>query len=439
MRLQFLSSNLRSKAVRRRVGSNGVREINPNTSVINSNDDGGILSSIYNFFSGLTGWISNAVSSFIRNINFTKIWNWVVSGFSTLWSFNWQATDEAIDNSLAQQWQAVSERAAGVAGRSFGYLLCGAVPGASMVVVNEALAASVLQRVGEEAVADLVGEMGALLSQTATVALNHTLFFAYKNVRKLIKRANKNPSIREALSNFIDPNIIDSWGEEKGKEWSFSSSFNSFKETLPEPWRDRLEEFVDEFSDACIEAGYVVAGGIDEFYGLNNLGDYDFNPLGQERTVYFYPDRDVKSESFLIRGKEEIVKSQIIEVLNNQRLLDNREIAINFPTEEFVTVPITENNGIEVTFEFYKYEKPPYWTKERRKNNGRQRITLTNVKRTALTFANVKNSWAQNFTYGKVQTVVNWSNGRKSRVYAKTKEEGIDILPPINRGIPSSR
>jgi hypothetical protein len=371
-----------------------------------------------NQLKGFGGWIVEKISGVLRKINFTKIWDWIVSGFNALWTFNWQQTDAAIDRSIEADWQNVSVSLAGITGRAFGHLVCGFLPAASMAVINEPLAVYLLQKVGEEALQDMSNELNAFLTEVGRATLRTAARKAFKNIRRLIKKANRLPSFRNKISSFINPGIIDRWGEEEGKEWSFQSFFQEQVEKLPEPWQERVEEFVDEFSDACIESGYVIAGGLDEYFGLNAATQDFFSPFGQERTIEFYPDRDVKSEKFVLKGKEALVKSQVVDIVNQRQLLDNREISINLPTEEWGRIPITESVDVEIEFEFFKFEEPPYWTKERRKDNGRQRIKIPNIKKSSIKFNKLQQAFRVfPFNSGTVRTIITWESGKTTKFW----------------------
>ncbi|MGB3535426.1 MAG: hypothetical protein WBA13_18150 [Microcoleaceae cyanobacterium] len=421
--ISLVKSRLRSTRVRKQIGQNGVRKIG--TSYTPTTTKQGLIGRIWNQLKGLGGWIVEKISGVLRKINFTKIWDWIVSGFNTIWAFNWQQTDAEIDKKIAAEWHAVTVKMAGVTGRAFGHLVCGFIPAASIAVVNEPLAVYLLQKVGEEALQDLSNELNAFLQQTGRATLNTAARKAFKNIRKLIKFANRNPYYRRRVSRFINPQIIDQWGEEEGKEWSFQSFFQKQVEKLPEPWQDRVEEFVDEFSDACIESGYVIAGGLDEFFGLNAATQDFFSVFGKERTIEFYPDRDVKSEKFILKGKEELVKSQVVDIVNQGQLLENREISINLPTEEWGRIPIVESSNIEIEFEFYKFEQPPYWTKERRKDNGRQRIKLQNINRTSIKFDKLQKAFRSTpFSSGEIRTVITWESGRITKFWCQSQNEG---------------
>lgn len=423
MAINLVKSQLRSTTVRKQIGRNGIRRIGSSYTPTTTKE--GFLGGIWNQLKGLGGWIVEKVSGVLRKINFTKIWDWIVSGFNTIWTFNWQQTDAEIDKKIAADWQAVSVRMAGLTGRAFGHLVCGFIPAASMAVINEPLAVHLLQQVGEEALQDLSNELNSFLMQAGQATLNTAARKTFKNIRRLIKKANRNPAFRNTISAFINPTIIDQWGEEEGKEWSFQSAFQRQIEKLPEPWQERVEEFVDEFSDACIESGYVIAGGLDEFFGLNAATQDTFSPFGQERTIEFYPDRDVKSEKFILKGKEALVKSQVIDIVNQKQLLDNREISINLPTEEWGRIPVTESVNIEIEFEFYKFEEPPYWSKERRKDNGRQRIKIPNINRTSIKFERLQKAFRITpFDSGTIKAIITWESGRSTKFWCRSESEG---------------
>ena len=395
-----------------------------------------------NLAKGFLDWLGDKIGGFIRSINFKKIWEWVVNGFTFLYNFNWQQTDEEINEQIKQTWLSVEQRMFGILGRSLGYLVCGAVPGALVATFNAPMAAFLMKELGEEFIDDMLGELGAFFQMAGRAAMQSMFLKAFSSVRNLIKKANKIPGIRQALGKLgVSNTAIDNWGEEKGKKWSFASAVEERIENIKnERLRENIEEFMEEFGDACIEAGYVIANGLDEYLGLDGVNKGVTDLFGKERAVAFTPNDKVPDESFLLRGRTEFIKNQMNQIMNNSQLIDNRDIGLLLPGNgDFDEIPVTGNNGIEVTFEFINFEEPPYWTKERRKQVKRARFTVPNCERSKLTWENIymtlSESNASNsksiFSKGNIRSECHISNGKKLVVYTATESEGEDLLEKL--------
>lgn len=386
-----------------------------------------------NIFQSLIGFFSERIGRFIKSINFKKIWQTIVSVFNYLWVFDWQQTDEELDKQIQAMWLRVEERMFGLLGRSLGWLLCGAVPGAVMATFNAPMAAFLMYKLGDEAVEDMLDEIGQFFQLAGRAALQSMFLKAFQSVRRLIKFANKIPGIRSLLGTLGIPNkTIDDWGEDKDKSWSFSKALNDRIEKIPsERLQNNIEEFIDEFSDACFEAGYVLAAGLDEYLGLDGVNKGVFDLFGTQRSVKVTPDKDTPSESFLIRGSDQFVRNQITTLLNTQQLINNRDAGLILPGDgDWDEIFVTENNGIEVAFEFYSYEKPPYWTKDRRNNLKKSTLTVPNCERNLITWENIKAVFAGSsaFDKGNILCKGHIENGRTLECYTDTDEEGEKLL-----------
>jgi hypothetical protein len=63
-------------------------------------------------------------------------------------------------------------------------------------------------------------------------------------------------------------------------------------------WRNFTEEALEEGSEACIEAGFAVAGGIDAWLAQQAMQRNSL--LGSDRTVEITPDRSAPDERIIL-------------------------------------------------------------------------------------------------------------------------------------------
>ncbi|VXD16000.1 hypothetical protein PL8927_510028 [Planktothrix serta PCC 8927] len=315
----------------------------------------------------------------------------------------------------------------------------GVIPGSAVAVFNEPLAIYVLKEVGEEALEDMLSEFSGFLSTLGRALLTTALLGAYGGIRGVVRWSAKRFGETQKgilMSRGAVPvdqqtgkNYYDSWGS--GDEWSFRKKFNEWKDTLGggvEWLQDMADEFIDEFQDAFWEALYAVAQGFDSFISeqamlLTNMG-------GEPRSV------DVElneSETVRLRGGTQSVQHLIQSTTATYQLLENRDIGtgINVLYDD---IPITESNGIEITLILYNYEKPPYWTKERRKDLVKSEITIPNCKRSIISFERLKSLFGSGkvaFTKGNWFAEADLSNGRKIKVYVDSEAEGEKVLDAL--------
>ncbi len=395
----------------------------------------GALGKIKNALIGFGKWAIGKLWTKIRSVSLLDVYEWIANRVHDLWTFDWNVTDSQLDQKTKEAWEQVKVAAAGLAGRAVGYLVCGALPALSIAVFNEALGAYLLKKFGEEAVTELAHSLAEFLKLVAKTAAVQFIRFLYKSGRRMIKAAARNPLIRKVLTKGgIDTKKIDEWGEKSEKDASFASRTQRKIENLPETWQDSAEEFIDELGDACFEGGYIIAGGLDEFFSMQANAKDVMNPLGRDRIVRFTPNKDVKDEQFVLAGKEEFLKAEMIRTINQSQIIDNREVTLSLPTEEWGRIPVTENGAVEIEFEFYRFEEGPYWTNERRKDNGRQRIHLYNVNKSTITFDKLWRTFRKiPFKTGDVKTTVTWSNGRKTGIWAASPEEGERIAQDLSQ------
>jgi hypothetical protein len=428
-----LSVVLKSRAVRRSfTGGSTARVIGNSIST-----EPGWGGKIWNALKPHINWAIGKLWTKIRSINLLDAWGWFERRFHDLWNFDWNQTDAELDERNKQAWEQVKVAAAGLTGRAAGYLVCGALPAVSITVFNEALGVYLLKKFGEEAVSELAYSLAELIRIVAATMAIQLLRFIYKSGRRLIKAAARNKAIRGALEKAgVNTKAIDEWGEEssKEKEASFAAGLRNRIEKLPDSWEEAAEEFVDEFSDACFEAGYIIAGGIDEFFSLQAHTKEVFNPLGHDRIVRFTPNKDVKSEEFVLAGKEELIKAEMISIINQSQVIDNREVTLSLPTEEWGRIPVISSGAIEIELEFFKFKQPPYWTNERRGKNGRQRVHLYNVNRAKVDFESLQNDFRRTgFLNGNVRASIRWTDGRVTTVYVSSEKEGKEVAKLLEK------
>jgi hypothetical protein len=365
--INLARSALKSEKVRTTVaGASRTREIKK------SQPDQGnwftnILGSIWGGITNLAGFIIGALGAI--GFSFVTLYTWLRSGISFIYNFNWNITDQQIDQQLKQMRIALVGQMGETAGNFIGFLACGVIPGVIIAKFNKPLGAYVLKEVAEEAFDELMGNLRVLLSQTTRTIAAHVFYGAYKNIRRGIKAFFRNPnsSQSQTLQRFFGPNFnnwVQAWGAPNSKSWSFRTAVEELIESFPDGY---IEEFAENgyegFLEGCDEAGFVVAQSLDSWYAEQRLTNNSL--LGDDAVLEVTPNREAEKERVLVAGPTELVKTQLVNIITQHQMIDNRDIG-QF-VGEIHRESMTKNfiNGIAIKINFRGEKEPPFGTSKR--------------------------------------------------------------------------
>lgn len=229
--------------------------------------------------------VGGAVAGFVGG-GIVKIWKmarvaWSALGLGGLiragvgavqrtWNFNFQISDKQV---RAQQ-KSMIEGQAGIWGEALGSMvgtLCGYSLGriayanqADLIRFNPDLIAKLDQlqinnfdessELWEEAVSNLK----SAIASSARVAMNVAGLEAYINVRKAVKAIARGVNLSA-----IHPSLgkmVETWGDEGQKPWSFASAQEEWIESLPDgAIQSFAEEFIEAAQDMCAESTVQVS------------------------------------------------------------------------------------------------------------------------------------------------------------------------------------
>lgn len=258
---------------------------------------GGILGWIWGAIKNVGGWLISHLWSWLTGFiswSFTTIVQWIQQTTQFVWNFDWNKSDSALDDAISAQYMGLLTQAGSTLGASLGWLVCGLAPGAIMFVFNEPLGVYILNHVGEEALEELIPQIGALVRSTLRTVTRHALIATYKRLRKKLVGANEyaprtDADIEKQYNDQVTAGTItqnqakDSIEKAKRirdaakggferKPYSFAKRFEDWKEAnIPQKLQDFAEELVEEFSDSCFEAMYCVAGGLDSYVAMQRV------------------------------------------------------------------------------------------------------------------------------------------------------------------------
>jgi hypothetical protein len=367
-----------------------------------------------NLWDGASRFIGFLVSGAVQLLSFswTKLWGWIVGGVTFIANFNWNITDEDINQQIEGLWNSFAGILGSAAGRAIGWIGCGLVPAAAIMTFNESLATHLLKEVGEQAIDELLDAAAEVVQAGFRMGVQTSFLWLYKNVRRALKDPN-NP-FGMALRGIVGGKTVDEWG--KGESWTIASSIENKIESIPSTfWRNFAEEGSEEGTEACIEAGYAIAGGIDAFLAEQAIANN--NILGTERIVEITPDRTVPGERIVLSGREAVLGPNIVSTLATHQMFRNRDVGVlinGSPTDEYIRPGVVERRLI---IEFKEKPTPP-WVMPDGKRARKRQITIFDIKR-GLTWEEVKLA-AKPYSSGQTLITAQLDNKQQMQAYGAT-------------------
>lgn len=297
MGLEIVVDALKSRKIRQAVtGKNGggLRKLALNAVSDKKDDEGNFLSAVYNgierfgqsLMSVTKGLLGGALS-----FSFTKLWSWCVSAYLFVFHFNWNATDKELDQQIKQGEIAIAASKGALIGKSLGYAVCGLIPTATIAVFNEPMALYVMKELGEEAAEEIAQSLATLIGLQLKQWRNQIFINLFKNYRSILRPAAIGFANLLVKAGVLTQDSVDKANKNRNEPWSFAGALEDSIDSIKDPVEQAYaEEFWEEFGDACIEAGYIVAGGIDSYLAQAKLAQAN-HPLGEEKIVEITLDR----------------------------------------------------------------------------------------------------------------------------------------------------
>ncbi len=289
-KLKITTSALSSRITRKKIGNGtGIRIFKNNAGLQQS--DNSFWSSAFKFVTSLFEKTFQILFSGI-SITFTTIWGFTVNALTQIYNFDWNVSDNSLNQSIVSRFNSLGSSFGSFAGASAGYLACGALPGAVVAYFNEPLGSLILQKVGEAALDELSGNFAALLVAIFEYIGQAALSFLYQNVRNFIRGTDL-----EFRRKLIDKGVkladVEKAAQQRNKPFIFSQKVEEkVNQVNNEFAKNFLSSFLEQFGESCIEAGYVVAGTVDDYMARQRLSR---DPLfGQEETLEVEIDSEDK-------------------------------------------------------------------------------------------------------------------------------------------------
>ena len=260
--------NLVSRTIRTTAVKNGTRIISSSGS---SSDSSG----------GFFGFISNVAQSLLKTLfsfvskalswTFTQIWTGIVVATSFILNFNFNITDTEVQTSIDSAFVTIAGLVGQAAGKTLGYLACGALPTLGILVLSPVTFDAIAPQVTEELIEKLAQEYSMIVNQSARLFLNAGFLWLYASVRRAF-RGSDNDLKQRLKAAGANEEKINKELETRHKPFIISQKI---QEGIDSIQGKKTHAFVDqayqEFGMACTEAGYVVAGALDSYMYQKNL------------------------------------------------------------------------------------------------------------------------------------------------------------------------
>jgi len=195
------------------------------------------------------------VTRWLAGVTTGAIIRWCTGNVVKLLNYNFNATDEELDNQVKAAQVSLWRIAGGTAGALLGNALCGIIPGAAVVRINPAKLAAIAE-VDKELYEEIMPHIKNMIMGTANVAKRIGFTQIYKNVRKLIK--SQSPLVRQISPSLA--NKIDKWGAPGSKPWTINGAVEEKIEQIQDTGiKAYYENLWEEFVESCTEALFVMS------------------------------------------------------------------------------------------------------------------------------------------------------------------------------------
>lgn len=226
------------------------------------------------------------------------LWGAIVGTSKAIFNFNWNPSDAQLDNNIKSAFASLAGQAGGFLGKATGYLLCGALPGLVVFAFNEPLGAKLLQNLGEEALPELASSLASLLTALFGATKNSFFAWSHKNFRTLWRESDSKFKKRLEATG-LKKQYVDEALEARNKPFIIREMVDKKVEAIKtQSLKNFIENFLEEFDDTCVEAGYVIAGGIDAYAAERSLTQDIGIGRNQNIEVQVQNDGSVKLKEF---------------------------------------------------------------------------------------------------------------------------------------------
>lgn len=435
MATNLFISGLRSRRLRSRVLGSGLTQ-RVIGQPLAEREEGGFLEVAKNFL-GLVGrgtlkvggWLFQGLG--IIGLGLRGILDVFWASFDYIWTFNWNITDAELDRSIEYLKLRIAGQLGETAGNLVGYIVCGVIPSIGIMVLNEPLGLYLLQQVGEEALDEFLSNIRILLRTSLYGLVQSAWITMFKNTRRVAKRAVKDPdsAISQLGKRIFGSNFdtaIKQWGEEGSKPWSFAIQKERKRDEIKDPLEREFWEGADEgFADACRDASYVIADGLDAWAVEQRMQRE--REQGTQHAIEFLPNREIEDERMIVAGNEQEVRTQLITTMNTYEMIEHRDVGM-YVGEPLRTHARKRVPPLTLRVNLFNWPTPPF----RRSGFNSKRVycDVPGIKRSKLDWNTIKEAFGGNtgYMWGRFYTVVQLKDSQGNyagqlKIYGGSKAE----------------
>lgn len=203
-------------------------------------------------------------------VSFVALFTFAVSAIRYVMNFNFLISDEEIEAQIKASFNAYWGTLGEVAGKSLGYLICGALPGSLLFAFNPTVAAVMFSQLGDEAQDEILGDLAALSMSVLGTIGNALALKGFKSARKWAKRPGS--PVYDMLQKAMGKKAFAEWGKKSGKNWTINGHIENKVEGIKDPrLRAFTEEFLEGFSEGCLTGGIIYATNLDSHMAAQKL------------------------------------------------------------------------------------------------------------------------------------------------------------------------
>lgn len=287
---------------------------------------------------------------------------------SFCYTYNWNISDEALLKQLEQRKLAWYSQFGSTVGTILGWGVCGFLPGIVVYGFNKPLGRHIIKEVGEEGWDEILDSLVDLAGITARNEINKWVTYLYISFRALVRNAANDRmedvpllgGIINRILNFFPKwkEALKNWGN--GNEpWILSEKVEELidESPLPHHWKEFLEEVLDEFGDACMEAGFVVARAIDSWHAARAE---EQRVLDTPERVVITPNSAIPEETIVLEGSPRQLAPTISSLMATHSFIENREVGRTLEPESTIQYAEQMSYPVSVILYWRNKEKPPY-------------------------------------------------------------------------------
>jgi hypothetical protein len=355
----------------------------------------------------------SALVSFF-NLDFSSLWDVMVEGYFALKTFDWNATDKALEKQIEQNNKSIVNVLADAIGEQIGF---GAVR----------LATVFTGKFGDKSAAAAQHiKIPVLASRTGLALADEANEEVRNQVRRLLTTATKALVSNALITATLTARRNEWFGAQSitkpQSNGSIAAKVEEKIEKLPEFWRQPVENLFEGIESGIIQAGYVVTTQVDDLVAASRYAKKE-SSLVRTIDVKVIPGSE---ETLRFHGPQEEIKGAIQGAIATAQILGNRDVGLiaGSPRDERMQMP---NQLRHLTIFFTT--NPTYPDNPSKKKHYWAEVSVPDVK-AGLSAKDLKSTLTK-FTRGPTCVTGRLSNGRSLKLYASSKAEGKSTLTQL--------